>query len=119
MTKAANAVEQAVEMLGGPTKASHVALVSAGSIHYWCKQGRVYDGAAAVRLADATGIDVRALVGLDEPATHPPQRPRKRHRRTGVDFQKQSGVRGGLAGAVEAVEAGDAPQAAPGAVEVA
>jgi hypothetical protein len=60
-----NAVEQAIQAVGGPTKASYVCRVSVGAIWKWRQQGRVSDGRAAVLLSQASGVPVEALVGLE------------------------------------------------------
>jgi hypothetical protein len=59
-----NAVEEAIQAVGGPTKASYVCQVSVGAIWKWRQNKRVSDGRAAVLLADASGVPVEALVGL-------------------------------------------------------
>lgn len=81
-----NAVEDAVQAVGGPSEASHICHVSAATIYAWRKQGYVSDGLAAVKLAKASGIPVEDLVGFNQPMrpaepplspTRPPLRGRK------------------------------------------
>jgi len=62
---AKNAVEEAIQLAGGPTKASYVCRVSVGAIWKWRQTGRVSDGRAAVLLSEETGVPVKALVGLE------------------------------------------------------
>lgn len=60
---------EAIEKLGGPTKASHVLGVSVVSIHNWKSAGKVPRPKHAIRIADLTGLSLRKLLGaLEEPA---------------------------------------------------
>src|SRR5262249_31307574 len=66
---AVNAVERAIQALGGPTPASYVCRVSVNAIWHWRKMGRVRHAEGLVRLwraAVAAGLDVTIdeLAGL-------------------------------------------------------
>ncbi len=63
MAQYKNAVYQAVMALGGQTKAANLLKVSGVSIQNWIRNGRVPLARHAVRLAEATGMDVRQLAG--------------------------------------------------------
>lgn len=84
-----NAVDRAVQLVGGPTQASFICRCSAASIYKWRQLGFVYDSRAAVRLARASGVPVEQLAGLaetegggtDGPA---PMRRTRRRRRGGT-----------------------------------
>jgi hypothetical protein len=60
-----NPVGRAIEIVGGPTKASFITQFSAAQIYNWRDQGYVKDGKAAVLLARASGVPVEELVGLE------------------------------------------------------
>lgn len=54
-------VKMAVEMLGGPTKASNVLGVSNGTVQLWVKLGRISDIDKARQVAELTGIELSRL----------------------------------------------------------
>ena len=56
-----NAVEYAVRLVGGKTKASHICDSCYVTVYRWCKQGRIPDGSAAAALSKATGVPVAEL----------------------------------------------------------
>jgi hypothetical protein len=58
-----NYVRTAVDRLGGPTKASHVAGVSNTTIHLWINQGRISNIDKAKVFAQLTGIELQQLRG--------------------------------------------------------
>jgi len=84
---AKNAVEEAIQAVGGPTKASYVCRVSVGAIWKWRQTGRVSDGRAAVLLSEESGVPVKALVGLEVVSGNGDE-PTKRGRR----FRKEGPV---------------------------
>lgn len=64
---APNAVQLAVDRVGGPSQASHICEVSYAAIYKWRRAGICPDSRSAVLLSEATGgqITVRQLAGLD------------------------------------------------------
>ncbi|GLT21347.1 hypothetical protein GCM10007933_07990 [Zoogloea oryzae] len=56
-----NPVRDAVERVGGPTKASNLLNVSNGTIHAWIKARRVADIDLAKRLAQFAKMDVQEI----------------------------------------------------------
>ena len=74
-----NAVERAVQAVGGPTQASHICDVSVWAIRLWRKNGIVPDTRSAIRLSEATDgqISVRELAGLENGDGGPHQRGRR------------------------------------------
>jgi len=74
-----NAVERAVQAVGGPTQASHICDVSIWAIRLWRKNGIVPDTRSAIRLSEATDgqITVRELAGLENGDGGPQQRGRR------------------------------------------
>jgi len=74
-----NAVERAVQAVGGPTQASHICDVSVWAIRIWRKTGIVPDTRAAILLSEATDgdISVRELAGLENGDGGPRHRSRR------------------------------------------
>lgn len=64
-----NPVEEAVWLVGGPTRASIICQCSFHSVRKWRKRGTVTDATYATRLSEATkgAFTVRQLCGLDGP----------------------------------------------------
>ncbi len=63
MFKAQNTVRQAVERVGGPTKAAHACNVSNATIHNWCNRQHVPDIDKAKLLAKLAEVSVHNLRG--------------------------------------------------------
>jgi len=59
-----NIVARAVELVGGPTRATVLTGFSAAQIYNWRDQGFVKDAAACCLLAEASGLPVQELAGL-------------------------------------------------------
>lgn len=68
-----NPVVKAVRQVGGVTKAANTCLVSAVTVYVWQRQGYINKAKPADRLAEATGIDVRLLMGLEVKRNHNPK----------------------------------------------
>ena len=64
-------LEQAIDAVGGPTKASHLCDVSVNTVYRWKELGFISDGKQAVLLARAAkdagmrGLAIEDLVGLE------------------------------------------------------
>ena len=56
-----NPIKNAVDRVGGPTKAAHRLNVSNATVHAWIKNGRVPDIDKATVLAAASGIELGKL----------------------------------------------------------
>lgn len=54
-------IKSAIDLLGGPTKASNTLGVSNGTVHAWIKAGRISDIDKARMVADALDINVALL----------------------------------------------------------
>lgn len=54
-------IKWAIEMLGGPTKASNTLGVSNGTVHAWIKAGRISDIDKARMVSEQTGCDLNIL----------------------------------------------------------
>jgi len=82
-----NAVDEAIEAVDGPTKASFLLRVSSAAIQNWRRDGRMPTDTPEARdrirlLARASGVSALRLAGLDDGADAPaapvgegPQRP--------------------------------------------
>lgn len=54
-------IKAAIDLLGGPTKASNTLGVSNGTIHAWIKLGRISDIDKARMVSEQTGCDLNIL----------------------------------------------------------
>lgn len=61
-----NAVYEAIQKAGGPTKAASLMGISAPTLQRWRKQGWIPDLRAALALAKASGLDVTRFAPPDE-----------------------------------------------------
>ena len=57
-----NFVKEAVQRIGGPTRASNVAGVSNATIHSWITKGRIPNYDKATIFADAAKVDLHSLL---------------------------------------------------------
>lgn len=63
-TRSENAVDRAVQMVGGPSKAGRLCDVSYWAIYAWRTQGGIPDSRACIILSRATGIPFEELAGM-------------------------------------------------------
>jgi DNA-binding transcriptional regulator YdaS (Cro superfamily) len=63
MAKKINPVKEAVEIVGGPTRAANICGVSSATVHNWIKTERVNDLVHALKLAEAAGVEIAQLAG--------------------------------------------------------
>lgn len=63
MAKKLNPVKEAVSMAGGPTRVANLCGISSATVHNWIKARRVKDLIHAMKLAEASGVELKELAG--------------------------------------------------------
>ena len=61
-----NSVTNAIDVVGGPTRAARICGVSNAAIHQWIKRGSVPLLKHALRLSRASGIPIEKFAGDEE-----------------------------------------------------